>query len=83
MKLTLGEFFMTKIAIFGRINFKKNHMFTTVLRDFSWLIKVRKSRLALAQLDPDRLEDIGISRIEADQETELSFWDAPANWVHR
>ena len=74
---------MTKIAIFGRINLKKNNIFTTVLRHFSWLIKVRKSRLALAQLDPDRLEDIGISRIEADQETELSFWDAPANWVHR
>ncbi len=73
---------MTKIAIFGRINFKKNHMFTNVLRDFSWLIKVRKSRLALARLDPDRLEDIGISRIEADQETKRSFWDAPANWVH-
>ncbi|MBT6927689.1 MAG: DUF1127 domain-containing protein [Marinovum sp.] len=45
-------------------------------------MKVHKSRLALARLDPDRLEDIGISRIEADQETELSFWDAPANWVH-
>ncbi|HAM89688.1 MAG TPA: hypothetical protein DCQ10_03420 [Rhodobacteraceae bacterium] len=58
-------------------------MFTTVLRHFSWLIKVRKSRLALARLDPDRLEDIGISRIEADQETKRSFWDAPANWVHR
>lgn len=73
---------MTKIAIFGRINFKKNNMFTTVLRYSSWLIKVRKSRLALARLDPDRLEDIGISRIEADQETKRSFWDAPANWVH-
>ena len=73
---------MTKIAIFGRINFKKNNMFTTVLGYSSWLIKVRKSRLALARLDPDRLEDIGISRIEADQETKRSFWDAPANWVH-
>ena len=73
---------MTKIAIFGRINFKKNNMFTTVLRHFSWLIKVHKSRLALARRDPDRLEDIGISRIEADQETKRSFWDAPANWVH-
>ena len=74
---------MTKIAIFGRINFKKNNMFTAVLRHFSWLIKVRKSRLALARFDPDRLEDIGISRMEADQETKRSFWDAPANWVHR
>ena len=73
---------MTKIAIFGKLNFKKNNMFTTVLRYSSWLIKVRKSRLALARLDPDRLEDIGISRIEADQETKRSFWDAPANWVH-
>ena len=73
---------MTKIAIFGRLNFKKNNMFTTVLRYSSWLLKVRKSRLALARLDPDRLEDIGISRIEADQETKRSFWDAPANWVH-
>ena len=73
---------MTKIAIFGRINSKKNNMFTIVLQHFSWLIKVRKSRLALARLDPDRLEDIGISRIEADQETKRSFWDAPANWVH-
>ena len=70
---------MTKIAIFGKLNFKKNNMFTTVLRYSSWLIKVRKSRLALARLDPDRLEDIGISRIEADQETKRSFWDAPAN----
>ena len=73
---------MTKIAIFGKLNFKKNNMFTTVLRYSSWLIKVRKSRLALARLDPDRLEDIGISRIEADQETKRSFWDAPANWMH-
>ena len=73
---------MTKIAIIGRINFKKNNILTTVLRQFSWLIKVSKSRLALARLDPDRLENIGISRIEADQETKRYFWDAPANWVH-
>ena len=69
---------MTKIAMLGRIIFK-NIIFTTVLRHFSWLIKVRKSRLALARLDPDRLEDNGISSIEADQETKRSFWDAPAN----
>ncbi len=74
---------MTKIAVLGRINFKKNNMFTFGLRHFSWLIKVRKSRLALARLDPDRLGDIGISRIEADQETRRSFWDAPSHWRHQ
>ena len=72
---------MTKIAMLGRIIFK-NIIFTTVLRHFSWLIKGRKSRLALARLDPGRLEDLGISRNEADQETKCSFWDAQANWVH-
>ncbi|AVL54594.1 DUF1127 domain-containing protein [Roseobacter denitrificans] len=39
-----------------------------------------KSRRALAKLDDRALNDVGISRAEADREAQLTVWDVPAAW---
>lgn len=39
-----------------------------------------KSRRALAKLDERALNDIGISREEAQREAQLTIWDVPAAW---
>ncbi|WP_282059682.1 DUF1127 domain-containing protein [Roseobacter litoralis] len=39
-----------------------------------------KSRRALAKLDDRALEDVGISRVDADREAQLTVWDVPAAW---
>ncbi|MGR3757654.1 MAG: DUF1127 domain-containing protein [Tranquillimonas sp.] len=41
---------------------------------------VRRQRLALSRLDPHLLDDIGVSRDDADDEAGRPFWDAPATW---
>ena len=74
---------MTKIAVIETFNFRKNNIFSMALRHLTWLTEIRKSRLALTRLDPDRLRDIGITHIQAGQETSRSFWDAPSHWVHK
>ena len=56
---------MTKIAVIETFNFRKNNIFSGALRHIAWLIEIRKSRLALTRLDPDRLRDIGITHIQA------------------
>ncbi|MAC76608.1 MAG: hypothetical protein CML66_00900 [Rhodobacteraceae bacterium] len=39
-----------------------------------------RQRRQLAQLDDRALNDIGISRSEAEREAARLFWDAPAHW---
>lgn len=39
-----------------------------------------KSRRALAKLDDRALNDVGISRADAQRESQLTIWDVPAAW---
>ena len=39
-----------------------------------------KQRRALAKLDQSRLNDIGVSRIDAEAEAKRPLWDAPSHW---
>ena len=47
------------------------------LRD---LFDLARSRRALARLDDARLEDLGITPMEADTEARRPFWDIPSHW---
>lgn len=42
---------------------------------------VARQRKALAALDDTILEDIGLTRIEADREAARPAWDAPQHWM--
>ena len=39
-----------------------------------------RSRRALARLDPDQLEDVGLTAAQAQAEAQKPVWDAPASW---
>ena len=39
-----------------------------------------KSRQALAELDAHLLEDIGVTRAQAEKEARRPLWDVPQNW---
>ncbi|WP_170331580.1 DUF1127 domain-containing protein [Ruegeria arenilitoris] len=47
------------------------------------LLGLARQRRSLAKLDDRALEDIGVSRAEADTEAARPFWDAPVNWHKR
>ena len=44
------------------------------------IIALRRQRAQLAQLDADRLADMGISRDAALKEARAPIWDVPQNW---
>lgn len=44
------------------------------------LFGVWKQRQALRRLDDRALEDIGVTRRDAEQEANRAFWDAPDTW---
>ncbi|WP_254796875.1 DUF1127 domain-containing protein [Sulfitobacter albidus] len=44
------------------------------------LIRLQRSRAALARLDAAALRDIGITPDEARAEARRPIWDAPAHW---
>jgi uncharacterized protein YjiS (DUF1127 family) len=41
---------------------------------------VWRQRQHLAELDDARLDDLGITRAEAEAESRRPLWDAPAHW---
>ncbi len=43
-------------------------------------IGVWRQRRSLARLDATRLEDVGLTRAEAETEAGRPIWDVPANW---
>jgi uncharacterized protein YjiS (DUF1127 family) len=56
----------------------------TRLPVLAWIIRalaVRRERRALAELPPEILRDIGISRNEALREAERPIWDVPRHWL--
>ncbi|WP_424940810.1 DUF1127 domain-containing protein [Aliiroseovarius sp. S253] len=57
-------------------------------RNFSllaWLatvIQTRRERVALSQLDAQRLDDLGLTRAQAQSEANRPIWDVPSHWQH-
>ena len=43
---------------------------------------IRTERRKLAEMDHDRLADIGVSRHQARIESRRPAWDAPARWMY-
>ncbi|MEM6587191.1 MAG: DUF1127 domain-containing protein [Pseudomonadota bacterium] len=44
------------------------------------LLSLYRQRRALARLDAHALQDLGLTRGEAENEAHRSFWDVPAHW---
>lgn len=42
---------------------------------------ISRERVALARLTDAALDDIGITRSEAEKEVNRLFWDAPTHWI--
>ena len=67
---------MTHIAISTHRRIKRKVIGARILD----LFNLARQRRALAQLDDDALNDIGVSRKDARNEAERPFWDAPDSW---
>ena len=53
------------------------------LRPIAWIklvFSIRQQRLALKALDTDQLRDVGLTRIQANDEANLPVWDVPDHW---
>ena len=57
-------------------------------RSFSpltWLatvIQTRRERVALSHLDEHMLNDLGLTRDQAQREVNRPIWDVPSHWQH-
>ncbi|SPF77305.1 hypothetical protein ALP8811_02330 [Aliiroseovarius pelagivivens] len=55
-------------------------------RNFSlltWIVtavEIRRERAALSQLDAHRLDDLGLTREQAQREASRPIWDVPSHW---
>lgn len=67
---------MTQIAINRPCKPAKRSGLTMIKRAFSLM----RQRRHLARLDDRALEDIGVTRSEADAEVRRRIWDAPQFW---
>ncbi len=67
---------MTHIAISTPRRIKRKAIGDRILD----LLSLARQRRALARLDDDALNDIGISRKDAQAESERPIWDAPDCW---
>ncbi len=45
------------------------------------LFSLYRQRRALADLDDHALEDIGVTRAEANKEAKSGFWNVPDHWL--
>ncbi len=68
---------MTQIAISHAGSTKR-----VAKRKIFWsLLNLARQRRSLARLDDHLLDDIGLTRREANVEATRHIWDAPDNWV--
>ncbi|MEL6118516.1 MAG: DUF1127 domain-containing protein [Pseudomonadota bacterium] len=44
-------------------------------------LSLHRQRSALARLDDRALEDIGVTRAQAEKEAKSGFWDVPEHWL--
>ena len=49
-------------------------------RGFSTLLGLYRQRRSLADMDPQRLADVGLTRDEANEEANRPIWDVPSHW---
>ena len=47
------------------------------------ILAVRRQRKALSALEDHLLEDIGVTREQAETEAKRPLWDTPSHWVKR
>lgn len=47
------------------------------------MMMLARTRRDLAELDANQLRDIGITRVDAEQEAARPFWDFSQNWLTR
>jgi uncharacterized protein YjiS (DUF1127 family) len=52
-----------------------------LLRRLFAMDAVWRQRLALSELDPDLLNDIGVTAAEARREAAKPVWDVPSRWL--
>ena len=52
-------------------------------RRFSFMdfLSLYRQRRALARLDDRALQDIGVTRAQAEKEAKTGFWDVPDHWL--
>ena len=43
-------------------------------------VETRRERVALSQLDAHRLDDLGLTREQAQREASRPIWDVPSHW---
>ena len=55
----------------------------SITKRLRMMLALRKSRTALAALTDDQLADIGISREQANAESQRAPWDGHEYWVKR
>ncbi len=55
-------------------------VFTGVFGRFADILGVWRQRRHLAKLDDASLNDIGLTRAEADAESQKPIWDVPQHW---
>ncbi|MCX8955293.1 DUF1127 domain-containing protein [Ruegeria sp. NA] len=67
---------MTQIAIHRPCKPQKQSLGTIIRR----AVSLKRQRRQLARLDDRALQDIGVSRSEADAEASRFVWDAPEFW---
>ncbi len=67
---------MTFTTSAHRVRTARPSLLTGLIR----LAGVRRQRRALKALDDRALEDIGVTRTEAEAEARRAFWDAPESW---
>lgn len=46
------------------------------------IVETRRERIALSQLDANRLDDLGLTRAQADREANRPIWDVPSHWQY-
>lgn len=54
---------------------------SSLLSRFVQARALARQRKALAELDDTILDDIGLTRMEADREAARPSWDAPQHWM--
>ena len=67
---------MTLIETLGR----RTGLSSVNYHTFSNMASLRSQRKALLRLDDAALQDMGLTRKQAELEAKRSLWDVPANW---
>lgn len=65
----------------ARLATRHNASTDGVAGQFFTALMVWRQRQHLARLDAARLDDLGLTRAEAEAESRRPFWDIPARWL--